>query len=82
MRYYRLLGDQLTDLQMAGDAMNAMQGKMSNISDKQGPFIQDIVSSYQMLQNIAEWEKQFGPKASGATKEGQQQIINNDTPKK
>jgi hypothetical protein len=81
MRYYRLLGDQLTDEQMASDAMNAMQGRMSNISDKQGPFMQDIVSSYQMLRNIAEWEKQFGPNKAGAAKEGQQ-VITNDTPRK
>jgi hypothetical protein len=80
MRYYRFLGDQLTDEQMASDAMNMMQGRANNISDKQMPFIQDIVSSYQMLQNLNEWEKQFAPGRPGATNEGNR-VITNDTPK-
>lgn len=80
MRYYRFLGDQLTDEQMASDAMNMMQGRPNNIADKQLPFIQDIVSSFQMLQNLVEWEKQFGGPRPGTTNEGNR-VITNDTPK-
>jgi hypothetical protein len=81
MRYYRLLGDHLTDEQMAQDAMGAMQGRPGNLSNKQMVFVQDIVSSYQMLQNLAQWEKEFGTVRPGAG-ERDSPIINNpvDTP--
>lgn len=79
MRYYRLLGEQLTDEQMAGEAMSMLQGRMSNVSDRQMPFLQDIVSSYQMLQNLAEWEKQFGGKPAAPNENNQ--VIKNDTQK-
>lgn len=75
MRYYRLLGDQLTDEQLAQDAMGAMQGRPGTISDKQMVFVQDIYSTYQMLQNLAEWDKQFG-QAKPAGGERDTPIIN------
>jgi hypothetical protein len=40
--------------------MSYLQNKPHNITDKQAPFAQDIYSSYQMLLNLDEWEKQFG----------------------
>lgn len=60
MRYYRLMGDQVTDDQLANDAMSRMQGRPNNLSSDQDVFVQDIVSTYQMLQNLKEWDKQFG----------------------
>jgi hypothetical protein len=83
MRYYRLLGDQLTDDQMANDAMSMMQGRPNNISDNQVPFVQDIVSSFQMLQNLSEWQKQFGSPKPGNTTETNAPIINTpDSPRR
>ena len=80
MRYYRLLGDQQTNEQIAGDALSYLQNKGSNISDKQVPFVQDIYSSYQMLLNIDEWERQFGP-AQPKSIESNQPIVNDTAPK-
>ncbi len=82
MRYYRTLGDQITDDQMANDAYGILQGKGGNISDKQMPFSQDIVTSYQMLMNLADWEKQFGGARPNINPEtGQPIIINDSAPK-
>lgn len=80
MRYYRLLGDQLTDEQIATDAMNFMQGKPNNISDKQVPFAQDIYSTYQMLRNLADWEAQFGPQKPATNTESNAPIQNPGAP--
>ncbi|HYF31016.1 MAG TPA: DUF2723 domain-containing protein [Chitinophagaceae bacterium] len=79
MRYYRLLGDQITDEQIATDAMNMMEGKPNNISDKQLPFIQDIASTYQMLRNVSELETQYGPQKP-ANPEGSRPIQNPGVP--
>jgi Protein of unknown function (DUF2723) len=81
LKYYRLLGDQLTNEQLAGDAMNYLQSKPHNITDKQVPFAQDIYSSYQMLLNIDEWEKQYGPPQPKSL-ESNAPIINDSAPKK
>jgi hypothetical protein len=81
LRYYRLLGDQVTNEQLAGDAMNYLQNKPSNISDKQAPFVQDIYSSYQMLMNMDDWQKQFGPPVPKSL-ESNATIVNDSAPKK
>jgi hypothetical protein len=59
MRYYKGLGDPMSDEQLAINAQMARQGKGGNLSEKQGAFSEDILSSYQMLLNLADWEKQF-----------------------
>ncbi|HZE82834.1 MAG TPA: DUF2723 domain-containing protein, partial [Puia sp.] len=59
MRYYKGLGENMTDEQLAINAQMASQGKGGNLSEKQGEFVNDILSSYQMLLNLADWEKQF-----------------------
>jgi hypothetical protein len=56
------LGDtHSTNTQLANDAYMLLQGKESNLSDKQTPFARDILSSYQVLEQLDEWEKQFQP---------------------
>jgi hypothetical protein len=59
MRYYKSLGETMPDEQLAINAQMAYQGKGGNLSEKQGQFIQDILSSYQMLLNLDDWEKKF-----------------------
>jgi hypothetical protein len=61
MKYYRSLGDEgATNENLAMNAMNYMNGKGGILSEKQEVFAQDIVSSYQMMMQMADWEKQFG----------------------
>jgi hypothetical protein len=45
--------------------MNYMNGKGGILSEKQEVFAQDIVSSYQMMMQMTDWEKQFGGGAGG-----------------
>jgi hypothetical protein len=64
MRYYSGLGDNMPNEQLAINAQMLMQGKGGNLSEKQMQFAQDIVSSYQMLMQMGDWEKQYS--GSGA----------------
>ncbi|HTQ26556.1 MAG TPA: DUF2723 domain-containing protein [Puia sp.] len=59
MIYYQSLGEtNMTDEQLAQNAWQVLQGKGGNLSDKQLSFASDIVSSYQMLKQMDDWEKQ------------------------
>ena len=60
LRYYSSLGESMPNEQLAINAQMAMQGKGGNLSDRQAGFAQDILSSYQMLLNLDDWEKQYG----------------------
>ena len=60
LRYYSSLGDNMPNEQLAINAQMALQGKGGNLSDRQGQFAQDILSSYDMLMQMSNWEKQFG----------------------
>ena len=60
MRYYASLGDNLNNEQLAINAQMVVQNKGGNLSDKQTGYAQDILSSYQLLLEIDDWEKQFG----------------------
>jgi hypothetical protein len=83
LRYYRLLGDQQTNEQIAQDAMSYLQNKPNSITDKQAPFAQDIYSSFQMLMNMDDWEKQYGPApAQSKGLESNPPMINDSGPKK
>jgi hypothetical protein len=83
LRYYRLLGDQQTNEQIAQDAMSYLQQKPNGISDKQAPFAQDIYSSFQMLVNMEDWAKQYGPPvAPSKGLESNPKMINDSPPKK
>jgi len=58
--YYNALGEtHLTNEQLANEASILLQNKGNNLSDKQIPFASDILSSYQVLRQLDEWEKQF-----------------------
>ena len=66
MKYYRSLGDEGGNNEsLAMNAMNLLNGKDGTLSEKQQVFAQDIVSSYQMLMQMADWEKQYGGTGAG-----------------
>lgn len=60
MRYYNSLGVSQPNEQLAINAQMAEQQKGGNLTEKQGEFSADILSSYQMLLQLDEWAKQFG----------------------
>ena len=66
MRYYKSLGDNMTDEQLAINAQMVMQNKGGNLADRQLEFAQDILSTYQLTMQIADWEKQYGSKGAPA----------------
>jgi hypothetical protein len=66
MAYYKSLGEGMTDEQMAVNAQMMLQGKGGNLSEKQAPFAQDIVSSYQILLQMEDWDKQYNGKPAPA----------------
>jgi Protein of unknown function (DUF2723) len=69
MRYYKSLGDNMPDEQLAVNAQMLLQGKGGNLSDRQAEFAQDILSCYQMIMQVTEWEKQYSrgtPPPAGA----------------
>ena len=70
LRYYSSLGDNMPNEQLAINAQMVMQGKGGNLSDKQGQYVQDILSSYQMLMQLGEWEKQYGGAGGAAPGQG------------
>jgi len=81
LRYYRMLGEQSSNEQIAQDALSYMQNKPNTISDKQIPFVQDIYSSYQMLANMDDWEKQYaGTPAPPKNLEANPTIRNDSAP--
>ena len=45
MRYYKSLGENMTDDQLANNAYMVLQGKGGNLSDKQLQFAQDIFTT-------------------------------------
>ncbi|HEY6901899.1 MAG TPA: DUF2723 domain-containing protein, partial [Puia sp.] len=71
MRYYNSLGENMTNEQLAINAQMAQQGKGGNLSTRQSYFTNDILTSYQMLLQLDDWEKQFGPAAKNANSPSQ-----------
>lgn len=59
MRYYRTLGDDMSNEQLAMQAAGYLNNRGHNLAPSQEIFSQDILSSYQMLMQLSEWEKQF-----------------------
>ena len=60
MRYYKSLGDNMTDEQLAINAQMLMQNKGGNLSTLQAEwFAQDILSTYQLIMQLDQWEKQY-----------------------
>ena len=68
MRYYKSLGDESSDDQLATNAYMILQGKGGNLSDRQMQFTQDIFTSYRMLMQIDQMDKQFSRKPAVDTK--------------
>ncbi len=70
MRYYRSLGDDgITIEQLGMNAYQYLNQRPANLTTQQEGFAQDIASSYQMLNQLADWEKQF--KAGGPSNAGE-----------
>jgi hypothetical protein len=59
MRYYKSLGENMTDEQLAINAQMASQNKGGNLSNRQMLISNDILSSYQMILQLDEWNKQY-----------------------
>lgn len=59
MVYYKSLGDNMRDEELAANAQMMLQGKGGNLSDRQARFAQDILSTYQLLMQMDLWDKQY-----------------------
>lgn len=67
LKFYRSLGDDIqTNEQLGMQAISYLNNQPASLSTKQEAFAQDIASSYQMLGQLTDWEKQFGKPGSGA----------------
>ncbi|WEK34210.1 MAG: DUF2723 domain-containing protein [Candidatus Pseudobacter hemicellulosilyticus] len=63
MRYYRSLGDpNQTDESLAMAAVQILNGRAADMAPRQMSFLHDIYSTYQMIMQLNEWEKQFSGK--------------------
>jgi hypothetical protein len=62
MRYYKALGDETSDDQLATNAYMILQGKGGTLSDRQQQFTQDIFTTYRMLMQIDQLGREFAPK--------------------
>ena len=68
LSYYRSLGeDQSGNENMAMQASMILNNKGGNLSDKQRVFAYDILSSFQMLEQLKRWQQEY--KAGGASVE-------------
>ncbi|MBS1660408.1 MAG: DUF2723 domain-containing protein, partial [Bacteroidetes bacterium] len=68
MRYYKALGENMPDEQLAINAQMLLQGKGGNLSDRQMEFAQDIISTYQLQLQLADWDKQYSKGAATPSK--------------
>ncbi len=59
LRYYNALGISMPDEQLAFNAQAALQSKSNSLSDRQLTFVQDIVSAWQLLRQLQQWEEQY-----------------------
>jgi hypothetical protein len=60
--YYKSLGDSMSDDQFQQGIENAYQNKPTNLNNKQASFIQDALTSYQLMQALTKMEQDFAPK--------------------
>ncbi len=61
LAYYRKLGDEeMNNEQMAMQAAAILNNKGGALSRRQEPFAYDIYTSYQMLEQINQWDMQYG----------------------
>ncbi|MEP7257573.1 MAG: hypothetical protein ABI687_04280 [Flavitalea sp.] len=60
LAYYRSLGEEdLSNEQLAMQSAAILNNKGGTLSDKQRTFAYDILSSYQMLEQLKQWEQQY-----------------------
>ena len=60
MVYYSRMGDEpLSNQQLAMEAAGLLNNKGGNLSDKQRTFAYDILSTYQLLEQLKMWESQY-----------------------
>ena len=60
--YYKSLGDAMSDDQFQQGIESAYQNKPSSLNNKQASFVQDALTSYQLIAAIAKMEQDFVPK--------------------
>jgi len=60
--YYKSLGDAMSDDQFQQGIESAYQNKPSSLNNKQASFVQDALTSYQLIAAIAKMEQDFAPK--------------------
>jgi hypothetical protein len=56
------MGDETSDDQLANNAYMILQNKGGNLSDRQMGFAQDIFTTYRMLMQIDEMDRQYNKK--------------------
>ena len=71
LRYYNSLGESQPNEQLVINAQMADQNKGGNLSDQQQQFSRDIVTAYDMLQQMDQWGKQYGGAPATPSKVGQ-----------
>lgn len=60
LAYYRSLGEEdMNNEQLAMQAAGVLNNKGGNLSEKQRTFAYDILSSYQLLEQLKQWEAQY-----------------------
>lgn len=62
MKFYKSLGDETNEDQLATNAYQILQGKGGSLSDKQMNFAQDIFTTYRLLLQLEQMDKQYNPK--------------------
>jgi len=62
LRYYNSLGESQPNDQLNINTELYKQGKGGNLSEQQQFFMQDILDSYRMLQELDQWSKQYSKK--------------------
>jgi RNA 3'-terminal phosphate cyclase len=68
LAYYRSLGEQMSEDQFMQNIELAYQGKPSALANKQMSFVQDALTSYQLLNAIAKLEQDVAKLNAPATK--------------
>jgi hypothetical protein len=83
MRYYSSLGDgPINNEQLYMAAANYMNQRASTLSPEQETFANDILSAYQMLQQLDAWQKEFDPSAKNPVENAPTTLPQPDSPKK
>jgi hypothetical protein len=83
MSYYQSLGEgAMTNEQLYMAAANYLNNRPTTLSEKQQTFANDILSAFQMLQQLTDWEKEFGPSTANPVETAPPDLPAPDTPAK